>query len=137
MMMMMMNCFCGMVDQRNAFTSYFQPGPLSEILIVANLQHAASRIWTYAEFQFRLCWAKLCSSDNHYSTAPWRILLPVVVISQRNLGFLSLITRWATNIMNSHPKVVFNSPNWLNAQFHVNQSCRRSKYHKRNSLKLN
>ena len=53
---------------------YFQPGPLSEILTIANLRHAASRIWTCAEPEFRLCWMKLCSSDNHYTTAPHRIL---------------------------------------------------------------
>ena len=47
---------------------YFQPGPLSEILTIANLRHAASRTWTCAEPEFRLCWMKLCSSDNHYTT---------------------------------------------------------------------
>ena len=49
---------------------YFQPGPLSEILTIANLQHAASRVWTCAEPEFRLSWMKLCSSDNHYTKAP-------------------------------------------------------------------
>ena len=48
----------------------FQPGPLSEILTIANLRHAASRVWTCAESEFRLCGMKLCSSDNHYTTAP-------------------------------------------------------------------
>ena len=42
---------------------YFQPGPLSEILTISNLRHTASRIWTCAESEFRLCWVKLCSSD--------------------------------------------------------------------------
>ena len=28
-LMMMMKCFCGMVDRRKAFTPYFQPGPFS------------------------------------------------------------------------------------------------------------
>ena len=49
---------------------YFQPGPLSEILTIANLRHTASRIWTCADLEFRLCWIKLYSSDNHYTTAP-------------------------------------------------------------------
>ena len=40
---------------------YFHPGPMSQILNVANLSHAASRIWTYAELDFRLYWMKLCS----------------------------------------------------------------------------
>ena len=48
---------------------YFLPGPLSEILIIANLWHAASRIWTCAEPEFRLSWMKLCSSNNHYTMA--------------------------------------------------------------------
>ena len=49
---------------------YFQPGPLSEIFIIVNLWHAVSRIWTCAEPEFRLSLMKLCSSDNHYTTAP-------------------------------------------------------------------
>ena len=69
MMMMMMNCFCGMVDRRKA-EPYFQLGPLSEILTIANLRHAASRIWACAEPEFRFSWMKLCSSDNHYTRAP-------------------------------------------------------------------
>ena len=44
MMTMMMNCFCSMVDRQKVFTPYFQPGPLSEILTIANLRHAASRV---------------------------------------------------------------------------------------------
>ena len=46
----------------------FQPGPLSEILTIANLQHLASRVWPCAESEFRLCWMKLCNRDNHYTT---------------------------------------------------------------------
>ena len=38
---------------------YFQPGPLSKILTIANLRP-----------EFRLCWMKSYSSDNHYTTAP-------------------------------------------------------------------
>ena len=58
MMMMMMNCFCGIADR----------GKASEILTIANLQHATSKIWTSAEPEFRVCWIKLCSCDNHYTT---------------------------------------------------------------------
>ena len=43
-MMMMMNCFCGMVDGQKACTRYFHLGPLSEIFIIKNLQHVASRM---------------------------------------------------------------------------------------------
>ena len=49
--------------------AYFQPGPLLEILTIANLQYAASRVWTCAERDFRLSWMKLCSSNNHYTRA--------------------------------------------------------------------
>ena len=51
---------------------YFQPGPLSEIFTVANLQHASSRLWTCAEpglVEWRLSWMKLYSSDNHHTMA--------------------------------------------------------------------
>ena len=68
--MMMMNCFSSMVDRRKASTPYFQRGPLSEILTIANLRHAANRAWTCTEYNFRPCWMKLCISDNHYTTAP-------------------------------------------------------------------
>ena len=30
------------------------------------LRHAASMMWTWAEFELKLCWMKPCSSDNHY-----------------------------------------------------------------------
>ena len=53
---------------------YFQPGPLSEILIIANLWHAACRIWAFAKSKFRLWWMNLCSSDNNYIAAPQRVL---------------------------------------------------------------
>ena len=36
--------FCGMVDRRKAFAPYFHPGPLSELVTIANLRHAASRV---------------------------------------------------------------------------------------------
>ena len=49
---------------------YFQLGPLSGVLTIANLRHTASRVWTCAEPEFRFSWMKLCSSDNHYTTAP-------------------------------------------------------------------
>ena len=65
---MKMNCLCGMVYGPKAFKPYFQPGPLLEILTIANLRHAASRVWACAEPEFRLGWMKLCSSDNHYTT---------------------------------------------------------------------
>ena len=38
---------------------YFHCGPLSEILTIANIQRAASRIWTRVEPELRLSWMKL------------------------------------------------------------------------------
>ena len=70
-MMMMMNCFCGMADRRKAFSLISSRNhSLSEILTIANLQHAAIRVCACAEPEFRLSWMKLCSSDDHYTTAP-------------------------------------------------------------------
>ena len=42
---------------------YFQQEPLSEIFAIANLRHAACRVWTCLEPEFRLSWIKLYSSD--------------------------------------------------------------------------
>ena len=44
---------------------------MSEILIITNLQHAASRIWTSAEPEFRIRRMKLDSIDNHYTLVLW------------------------------------------------------------------
>ena len=43
---------------------------MSEILTIANSWHDGSKMWTWKEPKFRLCWIKLCSSDNHHATAP-------------------------------------------------------------------
>ena len=66
--LMMMNCFCGMVDRRKAFS------------LISNRYHcldqrsSSSRISDTPQAGFepelRLYWMKLCSSDNHYTTAP-------------------------------------------------------------------
>ena len=69
---------------------YFQPGPLSEIFTITILRHAGSRIWTSAEPAFRLCWMKLCSSDNHYTTAPPVKTLHDSHFSSKFLTFLSI-----------------------------------------------
>ena len=47
---------------------HFQLGPLSEIFVIANFQHKARRMWTCAEPEFKLCWIKLYSNDNHHCT---------------------------------------------------------------------
>ena len=58
----------------------FPAGSLSEILTIVNLRHAASKVWTSAEPEFWLSWMKLCSSDNHYTTAPQGKLLQVKLL---------------------------------------------------------
>ena len=62
--------------------SLFHSGPLSEMLTITNLWHATCRIWTFAGPEFRLCWMKLCNSDNHYTRVPqtsnWRYLLELI-----------------------------------------------------------
>ena len=65
---------------------YFQPEPLPEILTIANLGHAASRLWICAEPEFKLSWMKLCSSYNHCTTAP----LDVTTAPRRHMPHLTL-----------------------------------------------
>ena len=75
-MMMMMNYFCGMVDQRRT---------LSEILIIANIRHAAIMIWTCAEPEFSLCWIKLCTRDNQHHRSHLVQMLYLCVHYGRNI----------------------------------------------------
>ena len=70
MMMMMMNCVCGMVGRQKAFSLISSRDQLTEILPYATFRLAASKIWTCAEPEFKLSWMKLCSSDNHYTAVP-------------------------------------------------------------------
>ena len=67
LVMMMMNCFCGMVDWREAFTPYYQPGTLSEILTIAYLLTCCKQ-----RLNLHRIWVQtlLCSSENYYTTAP-------------------------------------------------------------------
>ena len=46
--------------------TYFWPWPLLEILTIANLRHAETRVWTCAEPELMFSWMKLYSSNNHY-----------------------------------------------------------------------
>ena len=64
MMMMIMNCFCGMVDQQEAFCQRSSPSPILSKIIPASI------IWMFAELELRLRWIKLSSSDNHYTMTP-------------------------------------------------------------------
>ena len=47
--------------------SYFQPEPILKVLTNANTHQTASRIWTFEEPEFKICWVKLCTKDNQYS----------------------------------------------------------------------
>ena len=64
-MMVKLNCFCGIIDRRKAFSV-----GTSEILIIANLWHADSRIRACVELELRHFWMKLGGSDKHYTMKP-------------------------------------------------------------------
>ena len=67
--LMMMNCFCGIFDQRKRFSLIFDWGHCqrpSSLWISDILQAGFEPV----ENQSSLGWIKLCSSDNHYITAP-------------------------------------------------------------------
>ena len=49
---------------------YFHPGPLSEILIIANLRHTASRIWMKL-----VEWSCVVVITTTYTTAPHLLML--------------------------------------------------------------
>ena len=59
LLIMLINSFSGNGWPMKRVKPYFQPRLLSEVLTIANF-HIASRIWTCAEPEFRLCWMKLC-----------------------------------------------------------------------------
>ena len=68
---MMMNCFCGMVDRRKAFSLIFSWDHCQRSSPSRISDTPQAMVWTYREEpEFRLIWMKLHSSDNHYTTAP-------------------------------------------------------------------
>ena len=66
MMTMMINFFYRMFEVRKTSRSLSEA--FSEVFTIAKLKNAVGRIWTCAELEFRRCWIKLCSSDNHCTT---------------------------------------------------------------------
>ena len=78
LMMMIMNCCCSIADRRKAFTPYFQPGSLSEILIIANLRHTTNRVEPAQNLSSDIV---ECSSDNHYNTALRYLLFCTINVS--------------------------------------------------------
>ena len=69
-MIMMINCFCGMVDQRKAF------------ILISSWDHCQR-----SPICRELCWIKLWSNDNHYTTAPWLVnTLPIFIDISLQIG---------------------------------------------------
>ena len=54
----------------------------------SNNRHATSKIWTCPEPEFRFCWMKLCSSDNHYTNSH----LALSKLQQQVWGYGLLLT---------------------------------------------
>ena len=71
---------------------YFQPGPLSEILTIANLWHATSRIWTCVRALL-----KVCSSDNRYTMAPRSFILYFIWINIFNYYMILYMNYFTMN----------------------------------------
>ena len=74
--------------------SLFPSRSMSEVLNIANLRHATSRVWTCPESDFRSSWMKMCNTDNHYTTIPrhlslsysWNCLETLSTISEAKLN---------------------------------------------------
>ena len=73
--MIMMNCFCGIVDWQKVF---------SLISSQDHCQRYSPSLFSYTlragfepaqNLEFRLCLIKLCSSDNHYTSVPQNTIL--------------------------------------------------------------
>ena len=67
LLLMMTNCFCGMIDRRKAFSLISSRNHLSEILTIANLRYSASLIRTCAETEFRLCEVAITTTQRCHS----------------------------------------------------------------------
>ena len=68
-----------LTDERRL--ALFQPEPLSEILTIANLRHAANKTWTCAEPEFRLCRAVVITTTprRHFISADVFLLISIRV----------------------------------------------------------
>ena len=69
MMMMMMSCFCGMVDRRTAF-SFISSHDHCQRPSPSRISDTPRAGFEPHRTEFRFSWIKLCSSDDHYTTAP-------------------------------------------------------------------
>ena len=70
----LMNCFCGMVDRRKAF-SLISSRDHCQRSSSSRISDTPSRVCTCVEPEPRLSWMKLCSSDIRYTTAPPNFLI--------------------------------------------------------------
>ena len=116
---------------------YFQPGPLSKILTIANLRHATSRIWTCAEPEFRLCWMKSGAHPNNIWAQA--ITMRPVTVKSTLLLFLLIQKVLEKNILlkteeffvvNFTPK--FRSPNKWDFVKHFKKALEESHIRKNN-----
>ena len=98
------------------FQMYFQPGALSEILTIANLRHAASRVWTCAEPEFRLSWMKLWGSDNHYTTVPKTKVFEIIL---KMLKTLTETSFWRTFLFTHFIPLIFFDTPWKHQKTRV------------------
>ena len=89
-----------LTDERRL--SLYPAGTIVRVPHHLEFQHAASRIWTCTEPEFRLCWMKLCSSDNHYTI---------------NHG--ATININSNNIYNIHQAITY-QVRWWDAPFKLN-----------------
>ena len=104
LLMMMMNCFCGMVDERKTISLICsRRSEMSEIFTIVNLQHAASRIWTCAKPEFRFHWMKLCSSDNQYTNTT-----NVIFLAKLRLFWLKISTHIANSYISNYYFLLLN-----------------------------
>ena len=68
---------------------------ISEVLAIANLRYAASRIWACAKHEFSLCWMKFSRKDNLYTTAPTHYLfLWIISTFLKDPSFMAPINRY-------------------------------------------
>ena len=64
----MMNSFCGMVDQRKAFSLISSRNHCQRSLTIANLRHAACRIWTCVKPEYRFwCTVVITTTPRRHS----------------------------------------------------------------------
>ena len=80
-MMMMMICFCGMVDRRKAFglissRDHCQRSSPSQISDTPRAGFEPAQ-----NLSSELCWMKVCSNDNHYTTV-------TIILIRKPRGFI-------------------------------------------------